>query len=366
MSRIHSIDTLIVGQGLAGSLLARQLRKAGRKICVLDDGHCSAASVVAAGMVNPLAGKRLALYPETAHYIDTLERTYAACARDFGRVFFHPLPILRLLQSEAEAERLAERQADTAFAPYIGESFAPGEAIGSARNPYGAFVTHAGGWLDVPALLTALRADLKQTGCLMEARFHYDELMIKGDHIVWRDAIRAHRIIFCQGWQDSRNPWFDWLRWDPIRGDILTVESNGLPNERILNGGKWLLPVGRACFRAGATYEREKLEAPPQASDAESILKVLAETWPDASFELQEHACGVRPGTRTQHPFMGQHPEHPSLWLFGGFGSKGTLLIPACAQMLEAFLSHGQTLPSSMDIARQWNRSQIAHGTGKA
>ena len=32
-------DTLILGQGLAGSALAWQLIEAGQQVCVIDDGH---------------------------------------------------------------------------------------------------------------------------------------------------------------------------------------------------------------------------------------------------------------------------------------------------------------------------------------
>ena len=48
------IDTLILGQGLAGSLLAWHLIGGGQKVRVIDDAHRSSASKVAAGLINPL------------------------------------------------------------------------------------------------------------------------------------------------------------------------------------------------------------------------------------------------------------------------------------------------------------------------
>ena len=44
------VDFLIVGQGLAGSLLARELRRRGRTVHAVDDGWKSASSQVAAGL----------------------------------------------------------------------------------------------------------------------------------------------------------------------------------------------------------------------------------------------------------------------------------------------------------------------------
>ena len=58
------IDTLIIGQGLAGSLLAWLLVRAGQRVCVIDDAHASSSSVVAAGLINPLAGMRFNRRPE--------------------------------------------------------------------------------------------------------------------------------------------------------------------------------------------------------------------------------------------------------------------------------------------------------------
>ena len=46
-------DYLIVGQGLAGSCMALQLLKRGKKILVIDQPHTNSSSMVAAGMFNP-------------------------------------------------------------------------------------------------------------------------------------------------------------------------------------------------------------------------------------------------------------------------------------------------------------------------
>ena len=52
------VEVLIVGQGLAGSLLAWQLIEHGFRVLVIDDG-AENASQVAAGLINPVSGLRL-------------------------------------------------------------------------------------------------------------------------------------------------------------------------------------------------------------------------------------------------------------------------------------------------------------------
>ena len=54
-------DYLIIGHGLAGATLARTLRRRGRRVVVLDAPQPDSATRVAAGLINPVAGKRFAL-----------------------------------------------------------------------------------------------------------------------------------------------------------------------------------------------------------------------------------------------------------------------------------------------------------------
>jgi len=51
-------DYLVIGQGLAGSAIALQLLKRNRKFMVLDQPHQNNSSAVAAGIFNPITGKK--------------------------------------------------------------------------------------------------------------------------------------------------------------------------------------------------------------------------------------------------------------------------------------------------------------------
>ena len=49
---------LIVGQGLAGTLLSQQLYKRGIEFHFIDNAHQAASTKVAAGLINPITGRR--------------------------------------------------------------------------------------------------------------------------------------------------------------------------------------------------------------------------------------------------------------------------------------------------------------------
>ena len=71
---------IIVGQGLAGSLLAHQLIKLNQQVLVIDNGNVHSSSRIAAGMFTPISGKRMVkswmvdtLYPEVIATYKELE-----------------------------------------------------------------------------------------------------------------------------------------------------------------------------------------------------------------------------------------------------------------------------------------------------
>ncbi len=52
-------DFIIVGQGIAGSVLSVSLMKEGYTVCVINNSDLSSCSSVAAGIWNPVVFKRL-------------------------------------------------------------------------------------------------------------------------------------------------------------------------------------------------------------------------------------------------------------------------------------------------------------------
>ena len=55
------VDYLIIGQGLAGSLLAWELIQRRCSVVVVDNGNEN-ASQIAAGLINPITGMRFVKY----------------------------------------------------------------------------------------------------------------------------------------------------------------------------------------------------------------------------------------------------------------------------------------------------------------
>src|SRR5215213_4280553 len=97
---MRCVDFVIVGAGLAGTTLAWQLRRRGRSVLVLDRETGGAASRVAAGLVTPVTGKRLARSWRWDELFPAAVAFYREVEAEHGATFFHERPALRLFADE--------------------------------------------------------------------------------------------------------------------------------------------------------------------------------------------------------------------------------------------------------------------------
>src|SRR5688572_24439561 len=106
-----TFDFLIVGQGLAGTALAWHLRWYGYRVLVLDRGDAVTSSRIAAGLLTPITGKRLALTWRFADLWPNAVAFYRRVEAETGEVFFRERPMVRLFQNDEEREIFAKRAA---------------------------------------------------------------------------------------------------------------------------------------------------------------------------------------------------------------------------------------------------------------
>ncbi len=340
-------DAIILGHGLAGATLAWQLRARGWRVLVVDRDEAVTSSKVAAGLVVPISGQRLARSWRVEEFLPVAREFY----RRTGPEHFHEIPYVRLLHTEDERRRWNERRLDPAFLNLLTQP-QPEPLVNAAHfhPPLGGFEMQ-GAWLDVPAWLETSRRKLMQEGAWLTANLEPCEVEPGEERVAVR-GLRARHLIFCQGHEAAQNPFFPWLRWKSAKGEILTFQCPALPERRIVNRGGWLLPLGRdSLFRAGSTYAWDDFTATPTAAarrEIESRLRALLRV----PFNVTAHHAGVRPIINESKALIGRHPVHPRLCLFNGLGSKGVLHAPFFAAQLAAHLTEGAPLEYDLDIRR--------------
>jgi glycine oxidase len=343
------IDTLIVGQGLAGSVLAWHLSEKGQRLLVVDRDEPHTSSKVAAGLVTPLAGARFNLPGGLETRLDHARAFYWKHEEASGATFFHHRRIARLFQSEAE------RAAWNARLEKEGERYARFHAplaIDEARfhAPHGGFEMKEGGWLDVPAFLEYTRQALLERAAYAIGQVKSTDVVLEDEGIRWKN-VSASRVVFCEGWRGNQNRFFDWIPMNAALGDILDLEMPELEEEgRIISRGGWLIPQGGGRFRAGSNYRHQFTSETPGESGKAEVLEKLGRITSVAP-RVVGHRAAVRPVIRRSQVFLGVHPAHRRVAFFNGLGSKGVLNAPWYAAQLAAHLLDGTPLPDDADLA---------------
>ncbi len=335
-----ALDFVVVGQGLAGTLLALELERRGRRVLVADDGWRTAASRVAAGVLNPVTGMRIVKTLGADDLLPAAKRVYSALGERFGETFFREVPFYRFYSSEHEREIKAKRASDPEYAGWISEDVPAGTLCGGAlADRLGGFFVHRAGWLDIPKLLDCARAEWRSRGVLLEENFDYGDVEISRAGTRWRGRDVRGGIIFCEGFRVRENPWFSHLKWQPAKGEFVELELAGTENfqSQILKGNVVAIPLGGVRWRVGTNYDRETLDTVPTPEVAERLRRAFSAMFvklpsAEAVPQLVAHRAGVRPAVQGALPKVGAHEKFPKLFLFNGFGSKGVTWIPLYAE----------------------------------
>ena len=334
-------DFLVVGHGIAGATLAYVLRQRGHRVLVYDPGMPNSASNVAAGLMNPVAGKRFALTWQAAELLPFATSFYREMEQRYGLPFFVEAPIFKLFSSLEEQNAVLARSADRPWGEFMADLVTTDPGVPGVHAPFGGAWLRGGGHVAVRELLAALASDGAREGWLRAETFDWKQLQTGPDGATYAGQVRARHVICCEGAAAVHNPYFSWLPLTPNQGEVLDVECAGLSQAQVLNRGAYVVPVGKNLFRVGATYRWPPFADGPTAVGREELAARLT-VITGLPFAVLEQRAGVRPAVRDRRPLLGPHPTVPALSFCGGYGSKGVMLAPRLAVLLADWLE-GQT-----------------------
>ena len=344
------VDYLIVGQGLAGSVMALTLLKKGYNIRVIDDQNDqSSSSMVAAGIFNPVTGKEMkktwmadALFPKLHSFYQEQERL-------LGARFFYPMEMYRPFLSVQEQNDWIAKSAQPGYDQYI-RSISPTSRHGAfVYDEFGGIGLRKSGYLDVKGFLKSTTAYLEQHQMFENGVFDESTLTVQTEGILYRD-IAAGKVIYCNGREAMNSKYFDWLPFRPVKGEILLAEF-ARPLDRIYNRGVFIVPNPDGLSRVGATYDWRNLDTEPGEAGRKELLEKLNKLTP-MTFGIKGQIAGVRPATKDRKPFIGVHPLHKPLCIFNGLGTKGVSLAPYFAENFIEFLERKVELAPEVNIFR--------------
>ena len=344
-------DYIIVGQGIAGTLLAHFLLQSNKKVAIIDNKHHQAASMVAAGLVNPITGRNFVKSWRIDEFIPFAVETYQKLEKQLGQTFFEAKPVAMLFNSIKVENDWLVRSSSPDIENYVTKDFVLDFYTPFLEDIQNGVEFQQSGRVQLKALVEAYQQWWQQEQTYLEERFEYKELEVNKNGVRYKE-LQARRLIFAEGYQATQNPYFNYLPFGPAKGDILIVRIPNYPAaDKLVKHGVFIIHLKEDIYWIGSTYNRDYKTIDPmpkaKASMEERLRRVLK-----LPFEVLEHQTAVRPTVRDRRPFIGQHPQFESLYLFNGMGAKGSYLAPFFADQFVNYLEKGAALDKEVNIVR--------------
>ena len=343
------VDVLIIGQGISGTCLSYYLANEKISFIVFDDERKNAPSRVAAGIINPVTGRRIVrtwmieeLLPYTWSFYTQLGTELGIQSISEKKIIdFFPSPQMKIAFDERlnEGETYLQKPSDETI---FREKFNYDFGFGSISPSYTVHLEN---------ILPAWRKKLIAGNNLLEEEFDFAQLKVFNDRIEYKN-ITANQIIFCDGVQSNQNPYFSKLPFAPNKGEMLIVEIPGLSNDYLYKKGMSLAPLAtKDLFWLGSNYLWE--------FNNENISEIfykqadaILNSWLKIPYKILDHKVSIRPATLERKPFVGFHPAFPSIGILNGMGTKGCSLAPYFAKQLVDKIKYEKLILPEADISR--------------
>ena len=351
------LDYIIVGQGIAGSMLSWFLMKEDRRVLVIDELNTSSSTYVASGITNPITGRKFVKTWLADELIPFARNTFQEFEALFNVPLLKPITIVKLFDSVKAQNDWSARCASPGYIAYLRSEKVIYLDPEKVKNDFGGFEIDGGIRLDPPAFLSHYRRFLQQKESLSEHKFNFAELEVTESLVSYR-GIKARAIIFCEGANALHNPYFKFLPFQLAKGECLTLKIDDFYADRVISGEAFIMPtLVKDEYYVGATHEWNFDDGQPSEKGKNEILGNLS-TVIKLPYSIINQKSAIRPTVKDRRPFIGFHPEYKNVGIFNGMGTKGISLAPYFARHFTSHLVHSTPLMREVNIDRVLSRSQ--------
>ncbi|EIT69717.1 glycine oxidase ThiO [Hydrocarboniphaga effusa] len=340
---------IIVGAGALGMLTALELHRRGLRVSLVEKGRAGRESSWAGGgILSPILPWN---YPEPIWRLSrrSLDLYQALGIELAGRTGVDPElsasgAISLDPQPRAQAFAWCERERLEAR-PWRGPLYIGGPEQSGVALPWIGHVRN-------PRLCRALRSHLLQLGVELLEHCAVTGWYMKAGRVVGvRTADgerRADAVVLAAGaWSAQLEAS---LPVAPVRGQMLLLACEpGRLASIVFRDGRYLIPRRDGRILVGSTVEHGGFDTAVSAQAREELLGFAVEVLGrEVAGKVEHHWAGLRPGTRDELPYIGEHPDLPGLFLNTGHYRNGLIMGPASAELL-ADLMLGR--PTRIDAA---------------
>lgn len=326
------VDFILVGQGLAGTLLAHELFRQNKSFVIFDDPGRGKASDVAAGLINPVVFRRMTKSWLVDEAFPEMEVAYHQLEILLNEKLYFPGRMLKILNEEEVcfwkekvfANKLEDYLDTEPHLNFENLSCSVGFINKSER-------------LDIQKLILSFSEFVSRMDLLRKEKFEFEELFVYPGTVNYKE-LTAEKIIFCEGAAASQNPYFKNLKFKHSQGDVLELKIPDLKLNEIISSEVFVLPLDGGLYKVGATYRWDELNGQVTDSGRAELLHKLKNIT-SAPVQIVNQKAGIRPTMHDRKPVIGLLPGNPRIGIFNGLGSKGVLLGPYFARQLAGYLT---------------------------
>jgi glycine oxidase len=344
------MDFVIIGAGINGLLLARELAAVGADVLVVEKGSCCReASWAGGGIVSPLYPWRYG-QPVTAlaSWAQDFYPQLAAALHDNTGIDpeFSQTGLL-MLDADDENEALLwaklnkrrMEQVDSDFVYRHEPRLAPGFKSGlwmpdvaNIRNP------RLG-----QALVAELSAksNVKFSENSQVSQFETRDGRIRAveaETRIGKARFVADTFVLCAGaWSGQLAELTDIeLAVEPVKGQMLLYYLPESPvTSIVLTGGRYIIPRRDGYLLAGSTLEYQQFDKTPTSEARHSLLQSAQDLLPLLKeVEPVSQWAGLRPAAPGGVPYIGKLPGFENFYVNAGQFRNGLVLAPASARLL--------------------------------
>lgn len=345
------VDYLIIGQGIAGTMLAYELLQAERQVLVVDNPAAPPATRVALGICNPVQGRQVHLAWRVAETFGYAATAYTALSHELQTPIYRPLPFLRLFVDAKQRDKWQHRRHEPGYAAYLGETFDEAGAPPALQAPWGGGEVFGAAWVDGAHLVQRFAAWLQRHNAFHAGRVELTAGPRQPVVQIDGETVHAERIIFCDGHHGAGNSHFAWLPFRLVKGEMLVIRAPELGVDAIVKKEAFLVPLGDHTYWVGSTYDHYDRSLATTAAGRAALVARLDKLL-RVPYDILDQQAAIRPKSADGQPLLGLHPQQPWVGIFNGLGSKGFTLAPYWAAHLVAHLELGAPLDPEVDVAR--------------
>ncbi len=343
---MKEFEFLIIGQGLAGTVLSYSLLKLNKNIFVISDNKLS-SSKVAAGMFNFVGGKRMIKTWLAESLLENLEGFYQNFEKFLDTKFYHSQNIVHVFQNNDEKIQTDKRLNEIDYLKYLELN---DETYKNINSSFGQINLKNGGWVDTKKMIESFSDYLEKKEIVSFEKFDYSKIVFENNKIIYKDMI-FDKIIFCEGYKANENPYFNHIPFQLSKGEVIIIKTDKALEENIFKKGIYIVSLGNNYYKVGATNEWKELNENTTEKSLEYFKEKLHNFF-NVRYEIVSQQAGIRPTIIDKKPILGSHTNYGNIYIFNGLGTKGVMLSPYFSQILLDKIFNNIDIPKDVDVRR--------------